>query len=150
MWNKMMHCDCTDKWRDVAPLFLRLALGAIFLFHGYQKIFLMGMPAVSGFLGSLGIPLPDIMAYVLAYGELIGGAFMILGLLTHWVSKFNIIVALVAFFTVHVANGFFVSPVAYGFEFIMLIGAASVSMLITGAGKYSLDAVWLHKGHEHN
>lgn len=142
----MMHllqCKCSEKWGDVAPLVLRVALGLIFAWHGYQKIFVVGMPGVAGFLGSLGIPLPSLMAYILAYGELIGGLLLIAGLLTHWVAKFDIIVAIVAFLTVHMSKGF--SIAGGGYEFIMLIFAAAVALLITGAGKYSLDAIWFKK-----
>ncbi|MEK7176838.1 MAG: DoxX family protein [Patescibacteria group bacterium] len=140
--NKFLGCNCFGKCRDWAPLVLRLALGTVFAWHGYDKIFTIGHEGVTGFLGSLGLPLPSLMAYILAYGEFIGGLLLIVGLFTHWAAKFGLIVALVAFFTVHVSNGFSIAN--GGYEFIMLIGAASLSLLITGAGKYSLDARW-HK-----
>lgn len=136
--NKWLNCRCADKWQDYAPLVLRLALGAVFAMHGYQKVFSIGHEGVAGFLGSLSIPLPSLMAYILAYGELVGGVFLILGFLTHWAAKFATVVAIVAFFTVHVSKGFFISD--GGYEFIILIGAAAISLMITGAGKYSLDA----------
>jgi putative oxidoreductase len=143
MIHKLIHCACGEKWTDIAPLVLRAALGLVFLMHGYQKVFTMGIAGVSGFLGSLGFPMPVAFAYILAYGELIGGVLLIAGLLTHWVSKFNIVVALVALLTVHLSKGFFISD--GGFEFILLILAASISLMITGAGKYSADAMWLKK-----
>jgi putative oxidoreductase len=111
--------------------------------HGYQKVFQMGIPGVTGFLGGLGFPMPTFFAYILAYGELIGGALLIVGLLTHWASKFGFIVALVAFFTVHASKGFFIS--GGGYEFIILIFAASLYIFAVGAGKYSLDAMWFGK-----
>lgn len=145
MFKKLISCGCADSWGDIAPLILRVVLGIIFAWHGYDKVFVKGMPAIGGFLGSLGIPLPELMAYILAYGELLGGIMLILGLLTHWVAKFDIIVALVAFVTVHMSKGFAVG--GGGYEFIILIGAAAVSLMITGAGKYSLDAMWFKKEH---
>jgi putative oxidoreductase len=126
-------------WADVGPLVLRVVLGVVFAWHGYDKVFVKGTPAIAGFLGSLGIPLPDVMVYFLAYGELIGGILLILGLLTFWVSIVDIIIAAVAFLTVHMANGFSVS--GGGYEFIILIFAASVSLLASGAGRYSIDAM---------
>jgi putative oxidoreductase len=138
-----MNCACGQKWADVAPLVLRAALGTVFLWHGYDKVFVKGVPAITGFLGSLGFPLPALFASILAYGELISGALLILGLLTHWSAKFATVVAVVAFFTVHIKNGFSIGD--GGYEFIMLIFAAAVSILLTGAGKYSLDAMWLKK-----
>lgn len=138
--NKWLNCKCAGSWGDYAPLVLRVALGAVFAMHGYQKVFSIGHEGVTGFLTSLNIPLPSLMAYILAYGELIGGLFLILGFLTHWAAKFATVVAVVAFFTVHVSKGFWISD--GGYEFIILIGAVAISLMITGAGKYSLDARW--------
>ena len=133
-----------QRFGDWAPLTLRVALGIIFVWHGYDKLTAIGIPGVAGFLGSLGIPFPELMAYILTYGEFIVGGFLILGLFTHVAAKFTTIVAIVAFFTVHLKNGFAIGN--GGYEFIMLIFAASVSLLITGAGAYSLDATWRRKG----
>lgn len=140
-------CKCADTWGDIGALVLRVALGLVFFMHGYQKIFTMGIDGVTGFLGGLGFPMPMVFAYILAYGELIAGAMLIAGLLTHWAAKYAVVVSIVAFFTVHMSKGFFMSN--GGYEFIMLIGAASVAVMIAGAGKYSVDTMWLHKGHDH-
>ncbi len=138
-----MKCDCTGACHAWAPLVVRLALGIIFVWHGYDKVFSTGIPGVSGFLGSLSFPLPTLFAYILAYGEIVAGLLLIAGLMTHWASKFAVIVAVVAFFTVHMSNGF--SIAGGGYEYIMLIFAAACSVMITGAGKYSLDEMWLKK-----
>lgn len=143
MLSKLIHCACGEKWAEVSPLVLRVALGAIFVYHGYDKVFVKGVPWVVDLLGRLGFPAPTFFAYVLSYGELIAGALLIVGLLTHWAAKFAGIVAVVAFFAVHLRNGFAVSE--GGYEFVLLILAAAVSVLITGAGKYSLDAKWMRK-----
>lgn len=143
MWSKITNYNCSDACADWAPLILRVVLGIIFAWHGYDKVFNTGIPGVTGFLGNLGIPLPELMAYVLSYGELIFGVLLIVGLLTHWAAKYAVIVAVVALFTVHLPNGFSVGN--GGYEYILLILAASVSVLITGAGSYSLDAMWRKK-----
>lgn len=140
MLGKILSCDCGSWFPGVAPLVLRVALGAIFVYHGYDKVFNMGVPAVSGFLDSIGIPLPGLMAYVLAYGELAAGALLILGLFTHWAAKYAAVVGVVALFVVHLPNGFSIAN--GGYEFIMLILAAAISVMFTGAGKYSVDAMW--------
>jgi putative oxidoreductase len=126
---------CAEKWGAVAPLVLRVVVGAIFAMHGYQKLTMMGVPGVSGFLTMLGFPMPDVFAVLLIAAELGGGILLILGLFTHWTAKVLAFVALVALATVHLSKGFFLP----GYEFILLILAASVSVMITGAGKYSLD-----------
>jgi putative oxidoreductase len=49
----------------------------------------------------------------------------------------------VAIFSVHFANGFFMSANGYEFAFVLL--GASVTLMFSGAGKYSLDALLLNK-----
>src|SRR3989344_5169949 len=139
MMRKWLDGSLVSGYGDVAQLALRVALGIVFTWHGYDKIFSTGIPGVAGFLGSIGIPLPEVMAYVLAYGELVFGLFLIVGLFTYIAAKFAVAVAIVAFFTVHFPNGFNVA--SGGYEYIMLIFAAAISVLVTGAGKYSLDAM---------
>lgn len=133
--KNLMNCVCSAKWGSIAPLVLRLATGAIFLGHGWQKL-QGGVPQTAGFLASLGFPAPELFAVLLIAAEVGGGILLILGAFTHWVSKILAIVALVALVTVHLKNGF-MGP--GGFEFILLILAASISLMITGAGKWSVD-----------
>jgi putative oxidoreductase len=138
IFMNFLKMKCTG-WEDAGTLVLRLALGVIFLYHGYDKVFVKGMDAITGFMSSLGLPLPTLMAYLLSYGELIGGILLILGLFTYWVSIIDIVIAVVALFTVHITKGFAVGN--GGYEFIMLILAASIFMLTNGAGRYSADAM---------
>jgi putative oxidoreductase len=143
MMSGLLACNCGAKWNDWAPFFLRIALGLVFAMHGYDKVFIKGIPGITGFLDSLGFPMATLFAYILSYGELVFGILLILGLFTHWSAKFAVIVGIVAWAMVHAANGFFVN--AGGYEFIMLITAAALSVMITGPGKYSLDEMWFRK-----
>jgi len=109
--------------------------------HGWQKLTEMGVEGVSGFLGSLGFPLAGLFAVLLIAGELLAGAGLILGFLTHWAAKVGGFIALVALLTVHLTKGFFVAT--GGFEFILLILAASIVAMIFGGGKWTLDSmIW--------
>ena len=128
---------CSPCYGDFAPLILRIVLGIIFLYHGYDKVFVKGHTAITGFMASLGLPLPSLMAFLVSYGELIGGILLILGVFTYWVTLMDIVIALVALFTVHFANGF--SLANGGYEYILLILATSIALMISGPGKYSLD-----------
>lgn len=130
--------DWCKSHADVAPLVLRIALGSLFFMHGWQKLTMIGLPGVTGFLGSLGFPAPALFAVILMAIEILGGLAIILGLWTHLAAKLGALVALAAFFLVHIKNGYFVTN--NGIEFIVLIFAASFSLMMTGAGKYSLDA----------
>jgi putative oxidoreductase len=139
--NKLLNCMCAEKWGPFAPFFLRIVTGAIFLVHGWQKVE-NGIPGVAGFLSGLGFPAPEVFAVLLIVAEVGGGILLILGAWTHWVAKILAFVALVALVTVHLPNGFTGQG---GYEFILLIFAASVSLMITGAGKWSADHKWLKK-----
>lgn len=134
--KSMLNCMCGDKMRDWAPLVLRVAVGAVFAMHGWQKL-QGGVPATAGFLTMLGFPAPELFAVLLIAGELVGGILLILGLYTHWAAKVAAFIAAVAFATVHAKNGFFMS--AGGYEYIIVLFAAAFSLMITGPGKYSLD-----------
>ncbi len=134
--KSLMNCSCAGKWGDVAPLVLRVVTGVIFFMHGWMKLTVMGLPGVTGMLTSLGFPVPEVFAILLIAGEVLGGLFLVFGLMTHWSAKVTAFIALVGLLTVHLSKGFFLP----GYEFILLLLAASVSLMITGPGKYSLDA----------
>lgn len=131
----ILNCTCGDKLSGIAPLVLRVVTGLIFAMHGWQKL-AGGVDGVAGFLGGMGFPLPMVMAVLLIAAELGGGILLILGVWTHWVAKILAFVALVALLSVHATKGFFIS--GGGYEFILLIFAASVSLAITGPGKWAL------------
>ncbi|MEK7567944.1 MAG: DoxX family protein [Patescibacteria group bacterium] len=139
MFNKLNACKCSNSWQDAGKLLLRLALGSIFVYHGYAK-FVMGNVAVAGFFTSIGIPAAEFFAPLVIWVEMIAGGALILGLCTHWASKLLSVVAVVALFTAHISKGF--SVAAGGYEFILLILASSLAILTMGAGKYSIDEYW--------
>lgn len=140
--KNLLMCSCADKWGDVAPLVLRVATGLVFFMHGWQKLE-GGVAGTAGFLSSLQFPAPELFAVLLIAAEVLGGAALILGVFTHWAAKISAFVALVAWVTVHLKGGFFASN--GGYEFIMVLFAACVSIMITGAGKYSLDHKWFRR-----
>lgn len=135
-------CSCSSAWGGYAPLVLRVVTGVIFAMHGYQKLMQMGVEGTAGFLMGLGFPMATVFAVLLIVAELVGGLMLIAGFWTHWTSKVLAVVALVALFTVHISNGFFMAT--GGYEFILLILAATVSLMITGAGAFSVDG-WMKK-----
>jgi putative oxidoreductase len=131
-----------NKWSDYAPLVLRVVTGVIFAAHGFQKLS-GGLGPVTGFVGSLGFPLPGLFAVLLIAAE-IGGILLVLGLFTRWAAKFLVVVSLVALVAVHLPNGFFAQT--GGYEYILLLLAACVSLVLTGGGKLSLDRLFLKEG----
>jgi putative oxidoreductase len=123
---------------ELALTLVRIVVGITFLAHGWQKLFVNGIPGVTGFFGSLGIPASGFFAIVVTLLELIGGFALILGLGTRIVSALLAVDMLVALVLVHLPNGFFVSN--GGVELVLLLLVASVSLALSGAGAYSVDA----------
>ena len=137
----LLVCRCSDKWQSYAPFVLRIAVGLLFLMHGWQK--LQGDSAV-GFFTQIGIPAAAFFGPLVTWLEIIGGIALILGLFTHWVSKLLAINMLVAILMVHLKSlnaglpgGFLVSN--GGMELALLALAAVISLMITGPGKWALD-----------
>lgn len=139
MFQSLFSYRPFSPYADFAPLVLRLALGVIFVMHGYAKITGFGAAGVSKMLAGIGFPLPTMFAYILMYGEVITGIAIIVGVCTYFSALFQLIVAFVAGFFVHLPKGFSVS--GGGYEFVMLIGAAALALVLTGPGKYSIDAL---------
>lgn len=135
--SQLIWLSYASKYADFAPLVLRLAVGAIFFMHGYQKLMLMGIPGVTGMLASMGFPAPAFFAVVLIAVELIGGIMLVLGAFTRLAAKLTAIVAFVALVMVHLPKGFFLGT--GGYEYILLILAVSSVLVIMGGGKWSVD-----------
>jgi putative oxidoreductase len=126
--------------KNYAVLPLRLALGVIFIYHGLQKTFGFfggsGIEGFSGMLASLNIPYPQISALIVADIELIGGIFLILGILVRLSAVSISLVMLTAVIKVHFANGF--SIMTGGYEYNLLIILACISVIISGPGSLSI------------
>lgn len=141
--KNLLGCTCAEKWKDEAYLMLRVVTGLAFFYHGYAKVFTMGLDNVVGFFGKVGIPFPTVCAYLVSYGELLGGIALMLGFLTHWVAKINVLIMLGAIGFVHwgAQGGWFNGYGADGgYEYQLLLLAVSVFFMTSGSGKYSLDA----------
>lgn len=115
---------------------LRVIVAIIFLVHGYQKIFLLGLGDTGSFFGSVGIPLPGLAALLVASLELLGGLMILLGVLARSMALILLFDPLVAFFTVHLPKGFF--AVEGGYEFVLLLVTACVVLVLSGPGRYAL------------
>jgi putative oxidoreductase len=122
---------------DAALLLVRLALGIVFVMHGWQKATEFGVSGLSGSLASLGIPFPGINAAMLIATELGGGIAMLAGAFTRVAGALLAFAMLVATITVHLPNGFFLPN---GYEFTLTLLIVSLAMTAAGAGKYSVDA----------
>lgn len=124
-------------YTDAGLLVLRITAGVIFIVHGWMK-YSMGVAGVTGFLTSLGFPIPGVFAVILIATELVGGVALITGTWTRVAALLTGFVALVATLAVHLPKGFMVS--GGGYEFALLLAVVCLTLFITGAGKYSVDS----------
>lgn len=119
---------------------LRVVVGIVFIMHGAQKLFTYGVAGTSGAFAQMGVPLPGITAPLVSVLEFGGGIALILGLLTPLVAGLLAVDMLVAVFLVHLPNGFFLGE-APGYEFVLTLFGAALTLALTGPGVYALDAV---------
>ena len=132
---------------------MRLILGVVFFLHGSQK--LLGWFGGFGFSGTMNfftsmLHIPAPFAVLAICAEFFGGIGLILGLLAR-VAAFGIAVNMVvAVFMVHFANGPFMNwygnQKGEGYEFHLLALALAITIIIRGAGAFSVDGAIAAKG----
>jgi putative oxidoreductase len=125
---------------------LRIMVGVVFLMHGGQKLFVWGFHGVAGFFGHVGVPFPAFFAVVVTLLEFVGGAALILGLLTRWIAPLLACDMLVAVLAVKLKGGFFAPA---GFELELTLMVACLSLALMGSGAASLDGILSKKSHPH-
>ena len=98
--------------------------------HGLPKF--ENIAGTQGFFGSIGLP-PE-LALPIGLLEVIGGIFLIVGVLTRITAAFLIIDMIGAIVLVKIPDGF-----VGGYELESLLIAISVSLLLTGPGRLSIE-----------
>lgn len=96
-----------SNFDGVPSLLLRLYLAPIFLQAGWTK-FVAFDNTVEWFGNSewgLGMPFPEVMAFMAASSEVLGGVLLLLGLFTRLISIPLMVTMLVAAFSAHIENG---------------------------------------------
>jgi putative oxidoreductase len=123
---------------DVGLLILRLVLGVTLAAHGYNKFFGGGrIPGTARWFESIGMKPGKFHATVAATTEISAGLGMAAGLLTPIPAAGFVSLMLVAAWTVHRHNGFFI--VKEGWEYNLVLAVSAVAVATIGPGKLSLD-----------
>ncbi|MEW5863020.1 MAG: DoxX family protein [Pseudomonadota bacterium] len=125
----------TAPW---AALVLRAALGTMFLAHALLKYAVFTLPGTVKFFESLG--LPGALAYVTFWAELAGGALLLAGLGTRWVSA-ALVPILVGATWAHAGNGWLFSAPNGGWEYPAFLVAAAIAQALLGDGRYAVSSL---------
>jgi putative oxidoreductase len=125
--------------KDLGLLILRVGIGLIFIYHGYPK--LMGGQEKWLWLGNqmiyLGIAFaPTVWGFMAAIAECIGGGMLVLGLGTR-LAAFLMACVMVVACMMHWNIGDPFSLLAHPLSLLVVF----VSLFVSGAGRFSLDAL---------
>jgi len=136
----------SNNW---SALIARLALAIVVLPHGAQK--LLGLFGGYGFQGTMGFlttqaGLPSAVAFLVILIESIAALFLLFGFLTR-IAALGIFGLFIGVMTkMHLANGFFMNwygnQKGEGVEYFLLLLGLALALIISGGGKWSLDAAF--------
>ncbi|GAB3281062.1 DoxX family protein [Sinomonas notoginsengisoli] len=129
---------------DIARAVLRIALGAVFFAHGWQKFFEYTLPGAQGAFTQMGVPGAQFAAPISAGLELVGGALLIVGLLTRVAGALLAVEMIAALLLVHVSAGMFVEK--GGMELVLILAAGAAAVALVGPGRLSLDTPIFGRG----
>ena len=133
--------------QDLGLLLLRVAVGALLIGHGLQKVFgWWGGPGLGGFRESLtewGFQHADILTYVAAGGQIAAGVLLVLGLFTP-VAAAGALAYLVTALLVEVATARDEARLSDfltdGHQYQLILVCAVAAIILIGPGRYGLDA----------
>ena len=118
---------------DLASLFLRIIIGGMFIYYGYQK--LVGYNEILGFFGDpIGIG-TKLSLQLVIFAEFFCGAFVLLGFFTRLTIIPITITMAVAYFVAHAKDPFLVKQMA------LIYLALTIVVFILGSGRFSVDAL---------
>ncbi len=138
-----------DAW---SSFLLRITLGCVMFPHGAQK--LLGWYGGGGFSGTMGLfteqmGMPALIAFLIIIGESFGSVGLLIGFFTRFTAASLGIIMVGAIGLVHLPNGFFMNwsgqQAGEGYEYHLLVIGMCLALMITGAGRWSVDGAIAEK-----
>lgn len=121
---------------DLAPMVLRIALGAVFLAHAHAKAFLFTFPGTAAFFAAHGFP--GWTAYPVFAAELFGGLALIAGFRVR-ASALGLLPVMLGALVPHASAGFMFTNPGGGWEYVAFLIVALVAQSLLGSGAFALD-----------
>jgi putative oxidoreductase len=129
-----------DSAGDAGLLVVRVALGIVFVAHGWNHIFGGGKIAgTARWFTRLGMRPGRLHAWLASLTELGAGALLFLGLATPLACAGVVGTMVVALVTNHLRNGFFIFRPGEGYEYVLTLTLVAIGLAGVGAGDWSLD-----------
>ena len=130
-----------EKLRPLALLLLRVALGAIFLYHGYPKLFGHTREALQWFAQH---GFPSFFAYIAGIVECFGGCLLIAGLFTRVAGLLLAGEVAIALWKVH---GILANPWKVpNYELPLALAVGAFALAVLGGGPVALDRLFFPEG----
>ena len=124
-------------YQSVGKLILRIAVGGLLLFHGFDKI-IHGIGSIEGLLAAHGAP--KYIAFAVYIGEILAPMLLILGWRSRWWAGIIVFDMAIAIYLVHSksiltlgAHG------AWSLEAPFFFLSAALAILFLGSGKYAVS-----------
>ena len=115
---------------DLAHWGIRAAIGVTFIVHSITKF----DPSWQGWLIDMGLP-PELQIPI-ALAELLGGIFLLVGILNRITASILAVITIGAIFMIRGIEEFFISK--GGWEWDLMILAGELSIIVAGPGKISI------------
>lgn len=121
-------------------LVFRCTLGVMIFLHGYNHLWgAGGVEGTARWFGGLGFRPAKVHALMSGFVELAVGVGLVVGLLTPIACAAMIGIMLVAGWTAHRPNGFFIFR--DGYEYVVVVAVAAVVLAAVGPGTWSVDSL---------
>lgn len=124
---------------DLGLLIARLIVGSVMIAHGLQMLLTWKVSGTAAQFEKIGVPLPTVSTLFSIAAQLGGGILILLGLAIQLAGTAMVLNMLGAWFFVHRGHGVFVKE--GGWELVGLLGTAAFLFILTGPGRFSLDAL---------
>ena len=129
----MGKSDDNQSMKSIGVGLLRIHFGVILLAHGWLKVSIFTVDGTVNYFASIG--LPAAIAYLVIFGELVGGLAIILGIQTRLASLFTVPIVLGAAI-MNSGNGWLHSANGGGWEYAASLTVIAIAVTLMGSGGF--------------
>jgi putative oxidoreductase len=129
----MGDTDDNQSMKSIGAGLLRIHFGVILFAHGWLKVSIFTVDGTVNYFASIG--LPAVIAYLVIFGELVGGLAILLGIQTRLASLFTVPIVLGAAI-MNSGNGWLHSANGGGWEYAASLTIIAVAITLMGSGNF--------------